>query len=82
MKLRAKTFGPDSKPISEISSQQSPIADLEHPFALIAINDAAVRALHTQAARVILAIASAECKRMFQIGDRRLLTADCAPGGR
>jgi len=53
--------------VPDISTLHSPIANLEHPFALSVIDGTALEAL---------VVVSAECKRMFQIGDRRMQSAD------
>jgi hypothetical protein len=62
--------------VPEISNQHSPITNLKHPFALSVSDDVVVRIPLTQAAREGLAISNADCKRMFQIGDWRMLVAD------
>jgi hypothetical protein len=60
----------------KISSQPSPITTFKHPSALSVSNNVVDWTRLTQAARDGLAIASAQCKRMFESGDRRLLSAD------
>jgi hypothetical protein len=60
--------------VAKISSQQSPIADLEYPYAFSAIDTVGVRPGRINS--LPDAIDNAECIRMFQIGDRRLLIAD------
>jgi hypothetical protein len=57
--------------VPEISTPHSLITNLKHPFALSVIDDVVVRT--TQAARNGLAISTADRKRMFQIGDRRMV---------
>jgi hypothetical protein len=61
---------------SKISTLHSPITNLEHPFALSVSDDAVVRTPLTQAAGKRKVIANTYCKRMFQIGDRRMQNAD------
>jgi hypothetical protein len=56
--------------------QCSPITNLKHPYALSVSDDVVVRTPLTPGAREGLASASAECKRMFQIGDRQTRSAD------
>jgi hypothetical protein len=63
-------------PVPEISNQHSPITNLKHPFALSVSDDVVVRIRLPLVARGGQVIAIAECKRMFQIGDRRMLIAD------
>jgi hypothetical protein len=72
------TYLPDglTRQVPKISTLHSPITNLEHPFALSVSDDAIVRTPLTQAAREGLAISTAECKRMFQIGDRRMQGAN------
>jgi hypothetical protein len=61
--------------VPEISNLHSPITNLKHPYTLSVSDDVVVRIRLIQPARGQV-IASAECKRMFQIGDRRMQIAD------
>jgi hypothetical protein len=62
--------------VSKISTLHSPIANLEHPFTLSVSNDAVVWTPLAQAIGKNLVIASAQCKTIFQVGDRRMQIAD------
>ncbi len=63
-------------PVPKISTQHSPIANLEHPFALNVSDNQALSGCLGKWSPDDSVIANAQCKRMFQIGDRRMLSAD------
>src|SRR5262249_29159035 len=63
--------------IPKISNQRPPIADLEYPYTFSAITGIqATKLFRNTACAHTTRIDSAECIRMFQIGDRRSLIAD------
>jgi hypothetical protein len=63
-------------PVPEISNQHSPITNLKHPFALSNSNNLTPSGYQGKSDPDDNVIANAQCKRMFQIGDRRMLIAD------
>jgi hypothetical protein len=62
--------------VPKISTPHSPITNLEHRFALRANNDQALSDCLGRWSPGDSVIAKAQCKRMFQIGDRRMQSAD------
>jgi hypothetical protein len=61
---------------SKISILHSPITNLEHPFALRTSNSHATSCCVGKWSPDGSVIANDQCKRMFQIGDRRMQNAD------
>jgi hypothetical protein len=62
--------------VSKISILHSPITNLEHPFAICISNYLALPSCLGKRSPDDSVIANAQCKRMFQIGDRRMQNAD------
>jgi hypothetical protein len=60
----------------EISTQHSPITNLKDPFAFSTSNNLAPSGSRGKSDPDGNVIANAQCIRMFEIGDRRMLSAD------